>query len=452
MKKAMVWIVIMLVLGMALNISAQAAGTQSQTVSQAVNGVVQVYAQTQMSNGQVLGATGSAFGVGTIGEETDIFVTNRHVVTEENQDGSLTQAQRVYIMVGENTLTTTQRSVLSGGQLYLRDDLPTVYDINTDRMIPCQVLYVSEDYDFAILQAQEKVPGRVAMELAPRGDDQGVGQQVYALGYPGISDEVTTETGWEDSGNYYAYNGYQYPIYTATHTYNSRVEDVTVTTGIISRYTTMTSERNVQVIQHDATIHSGNSGGPLIDTAGRVVGINTYSATDAESHNYAIYIDYVREALEELNIPYNLRGSKDWKIPVAAGAGAVVLVVIVVVLTKGKKSRKRAAAPQQSGGNFLLWGETGLFAGRQFAVGEVLNLGTDPMKNQLVYPGNLETVSPCHCRVFPVEGKLYLADLGSETGTWLENGQRLTPHQTVPLQPGQRFYLGSREQGFSVMG
>lgn len=451
MRKAIVWIVIMLVLGMALNISAQAAGTESGIVSQAVNGVVQVYAQTQLSNGRELGATGSAFGVGTIGEETDIFVTNRHVVTEENQDGSLTQAQRVYIMVGENVLTTTQRSVLSGGELYLRDDLPTVYDINTDRMIPCQVLYVSEDYDFAILQAQEKVPGRVAMELAPRGDSQGVGQQVYALGYPGISDELTTETGWEDSGNYYAYNGYQYPIYTATHTYNSRVEDVTVTTGIISRYTTMTSEKNVQVIQHDATIHQGNSGGPLIDTAGRVVGINTYSATAAESHNYAIYIDYVRDTLEELNIPYNLRGSKDWKIPVAVGAGAVVLVVIVIVLTKGRKSRK-PAAPVQTGGNFLLWGETGLFAGRQFAVGEVLNLGTDPMKNQLVYPGNLEAVSPCHCRVFPVEGKLYLADLGSETGTWLENGQRLLPHQTVQLQPGQRFYLGSREQGFSVMG
>lgn len=449
MKKARVWIVIMLVLGMALNISAQAA-PQSQAVSQAVNGVVQVYAQTQLSDGQVIGATGSAFGVGTIGEETDIFVTNRHVVSEENQDGSLTQAQRVYIMVGENTLTTTQRSVLYGGELYLRDDLPTIYDINTDRMIPCQVLYVSEDYDFAILQAQEKVPGRVAMELAPRGDDQGVGQQVYALGYPGISDELTTETGWEDSGNYYTYNGYQYPIYTATHTSNSRVEDVTVTTGIISRYTTMTSKKNVQVIQHDATIHQGNSGGPLIDAAGRVVGINTY-AGDVESHNYAIYIDYVREALEELDIPYNLQGGKDWKIPVAAGAGVVVLVVIVIALTKGRKNRKQAAAPQKTGTQFILWGETGLFAGRQFAVGEVLNLGTDPMKNQLVYPGNLETVSPCHCRVFPVEGKLYLVDLGSENGTWLENGQRLTPHQTVQLQPGQRFYLGSREQGFSVM-
>lgn len=450
MKKAMIWIVIMLVLGMALNISAQAA-PQSQTVSQAVSGVVQVYAQTQLSNGEPRDALGSAFGVGTIGEETDIFVTNRHVVTQMNQDGSLVQAQRVYIMVGEQSLSVTQRGIAVNGELLFRDDLYPLYDIRTDRMIPCQVLYVSEEYDYAILKAQEKVPGRVAMELAPRGDGQGVGQQVYALGYPSISDMVTTETGWENSGNYYTFNGYQCPIYTYTQTYNARVEDVTVTTGIISRYTTMTSEKNVQVIQHDATIHGGNSGGPLIDAAGRVVGINTYSARDTESHNYAIYIDYVRKTLEELNIPYNLRGGKDWKLPLAVGAGAVVLVVIVIALRKGKKSRKQAAATQKIGTQFILWGETGLFAGRQFAVGEVLNLGTDPMKNQLVYPGNLETVSPCHCRVFPVEGKLYLVDLGSETGTWLDNGQRLVPHQTVQLQPGQRFYLGSREQGFCVM-
>ena len=40
MRKAIVWIVIMLVLGMALSISAQAAGTESGIVSQAVNGGV----------------------------------------------------------------------------------------------------------------------------------------------------------------------------------------------------------------------------------------------------------------------------------------------------------------------------------------------------------------------------------------------------------------------------
>ena len=63
-------------------------------------------------------------------------------VIEEFEDRGI--RGRVYIMVGENALTTTQRSVLSGGELYLRDDLPTVYDINTDRMIPCQVLLSQE--------------------------------------------------------------------------------------------------------------------------------------------------------------------------------------------------------------------------------------------------------------------------------------------------------------------
>ena len=448
MKKAMVWIA--LALALVLAVPAMAAETDSRTVSQAVSGVVQVYAQTRMSNGYVYSGTGSAFGVGVIGEETDIFVTNRHVVTSENQDGSLTQSQRVYLMLGEKACTVTQRSVAYNGELCTTEDLPPVYDVNTDQMIPCKVLYVSEDYDFAILQAREKVPGRVALELAPRRESQGVGQQVYALGYPALSDKVTTETGWEFSGNYYPYQGQQLPIYTSSQSYNARVEDVTVTTGIISRYTTMTAEGNVRVIQHDATIHGGNSGGPLIDAAGRVVGINTYSANNAESHNYAIYIDYVQDALRELGIAYNVPGGKDWKIPAAAGAGAAVILAVTGIR---RKNRQKAAAGTQAGDGkrFVLWGEAGLFAGRQFAVGEVLNIGTDPMKNQLVYPGDLETVSPCHCRVFPAEGKRYLVDLGSESGTWLENGQRLTPHQTVQLQPGQRFYLGSREQGFRVM-
>lgn len=47
----------------------------------------------------------------------------------------------------------------------------------------------------------------------------------------------------------------------------------------------------VTVIAHSATISSGNSGGPLVDRCGRVVGINTFARTDAENalrNNYAL--------------------------------------------------------------------------------------------------------------------------------------------------------------------
>ena len=168
MKKRMLCLLVSLCL--VLFQTAPAFAANSNAVSEASNGVVQVYAQTQLSNGRELGATGSAFGVGTIGEETDIFVTNRHVVTQVNQDGSLTQSQRVYLMLEEDSYTTTVRAVESEGQLYTVDALPPIYDIQTERMVACDVLYISQDFDFAVLQARERVPGRVALELAAAKD------------------------------------------------------------------------------------------------------------------------------------------------------------------------------------------------------------------------------------------------------------------------------------------
>ncbi|MEX0984204.1 MAG: trypsin-like peptidase domain-containing protein [Actinomycetota bacterium] len=51
------------------------------------------------------------------------------------------------------------------------------------------------------------------------------------------------------------------------------------------------------VIQTDAAINHGNSGGPLVDMAGRVVGINTAGSDAAENIGFAIAIDAARETI-----------------------------------------------------------------------------------------------------------------------------------------------------------
>lgn len=53
-------------------------------------------------------------------------------------------------------------------------------------------------------------------------------------------------------------------------------------------------------LQTDARIHRGNSGGPVLDTAGQVVGVAVATGDRAEELSFAIPINRVREALDAL--------------------------------------------------------------------------------------------------------------------------------------------------------
>ena len=85
--------------------------------------------------------------------------------------------------------------------------------------------------------------------------------------------------------------------------------DQTVTTGIVSAL-----QRQIQapngfsidnVIQTDASINPGNSGGPLLDGAGRVIGINSQIATGGGGAGsvgigFAVPIDTAKEVIPQL--------------------------------------------------------------------------------------------------------------------------------------------------------
>jgi len=102
-------------------------------------------------------------------------------------------------------------------------------------------------------------------------DDLRVGEWVLALGDP-FGDEVTASAG----------------IVAAT----GRGGSGSLAAGTAPGFRTF--------IQTDARIHRGNSGGPLIDTAGQVVGVAIATSDHPGELSFAIPINRVREVLDAL--------------------------------------------------------------------------------------------------------------------------------------------------------
>lgn len=460
-------------LGAGTTVKATDSATGGKIAAESRSGVVRVL--VQLPTGEY--SCGSAFGVGKVGEPTTYFVTNYHVAGEHTYAVGVIDGQEVTIEINESEADNARQlgmSVVTAPPVavwIMKNDKAYIpgRGVDTSNTIACEVVYAKEQYpDIAVLKAVDTVPERVALPLLENEEKMEVGDAVYALGYPGTSDD-TGNTFWGTS-------------------LVADIDDVTITSGIISRFTTASTFGNTRLIQHDATINHGNSGGPLIDSRGAVIGINTYSfgASDNYDDNssYSVHIDYIKDVLDDLHIEYDVYQETAEKsgVPVAAIVGIVVLLAIataVIVLAKKKKAAPApvpaasapasaptpvmatAAAPRVSvsapaaqaiaGDSGLRFqGVSGVFTGKRFAITGQVKIGRDPAKNDFVYPAGTEGISSVHCVLVYQDGQLYLQDLGSTYGTFVNGGQRLAANQAVMLQPGDKFNLGSEKECFVI--
>jgi S1-C subfamily serine protease len=134
---------------------------------------------------------------------------------------------------------------------------------NGERFDSFSVLAFDERRDLAILQ----VPGfdLPALELANSNEVQ-VGEPVLVLGAPlGLQG--------------------------------------TVTVGVVSA---IRDRDGYKIIQTDAAASPGNSGGPLVNAKGQVIGVVDFKRTDVENGNFAVPINYARAMLRNLTSPIAL--------------------------------------------------------------------------------------------------------------------------------------------------
>ena len=79
--------------------------------------------------------------------------------------------------------------------------------------------------------------------------------------------------------------------------------DPSVTRGIVSAKDRSIDDGKISLrhlIQTDAAINHGNSGGPLVNKDGEVVGINTAIISDAQNIGFSIAIDSIQDLITEL--------------------------------------------------------------------------------------------------------------------------------------------------------
>lgn len=79
-------------------------------------------------------------------------------------------------------------------------------------------------------------------------------------------------------------------------------------------------------------------------------------------------------------------------------------------------------------------------------------MGRDRHASNLVFPAEQGAISKRHCSIsFDASaGKVYLEDMWSSNGTYLDSGVKLESGKPYPLQPGDRFYLADRGNLFEI--
>ena len=359
-----------------------------------LDGIVMITTGAPDKDGHMNYWRGTGFFVGEAGKNPQYIVTNCHVVEE-------------FILAGK---------ALGGGELHVRFD--------KDDEVEAYLVDYDAEKDVAILRLAEATGKRVSLQMrVPQEDSRG--SEAYAVGYPAAADLTVA----------------------AVNSFSQK--DATITTGSISRFLTE-SGTGRKLIQTDASLGGGNSGGPLIDGSGAVIGINTAGSKLDSNLFYAVSVGEVLPLLDKNSIPYTLapetKSGGSTMLYVGIGAAAVAVIAVLAVVLGKKKKAPAAPKDQEPKGTPVLRSMAPQHGGMVVQLhGQPVQIGRDGAVCRLVYQDGTPGVSGRHCQVSFEQGRFVLADLNSTYGTFLSNGQRVAPNSPVKLPPKSSFYLGEAD-------
>ena len=192
----------------------------------------------QISAGTVLIVAGDGLGSGALITDTGYIITNQHVV------GKAKEVAVFFKPAGTSTNLNRKDAVLG------------------------KVTKINEFKDLALIKV-DAIPSS-ARPIAITSGSPRVGEDAHAIGHP--------------KGEYWTY----------TRGYVSAVRDnYQWSEGKNS------VKREAKIVQTQTPINPGNSGGPLVDDQRKLIGINSFMATNSPGLNYAVSADDVKQFISQ---------------------------------------------------------------------------------------------------------------------------------------------------------
>lgn len=377
-----------------------------------LDGVVFIFSELLDEKSEVYYCIGTGFFVGADNQDPQYILTNCHVIEDFLISGG---------SAGSGTLQVA----------FDKDTYEEAY-----------VVTYNAEKDIALLKLAEPTDERSALKLKPV-NDKNVGSSVFAVGYPTTADQT---------------------IKAVDHFGKT---DASVTGGRISRIVTESGSGR-QLLQMDVSINHGNSGGPLVNENGYVVGINTLGSNLDPNLNYAVSIDEALPILMNNNIPYEIASSKPLSnyiiLILCVAIAVVVLIVLLVIFIAGNGKKKSVPVtpslpiqpisqpiPQPNPVkkiNPVIHSMSMQHSGLSIVIDAMpVIIGRDSTACRIVFKNDTPGVSSKHCQIYYDEysKSFVLTDLKSTYGTFLSDGQQLTPNVPYPLKAKDAFYLGEKD-------
>jgi hypothetical protein len=260
-------------------------GPEKFVAKDAEKGVVQIFAF-----GEKTGGTGSGFYIGN-----NLIITNHHVVDVSNIN---------FLVVGRKN---------GEDSIELQD---------------ATVQWKDKELDMAII----KVPDIACDKLTLSTASIKKGGQAYAIGFPRSA--TIPEESMQEFLRLLGSN--KRGIIENVSKGIVQLLDPTVSSGEIRKETETTwypkYSTKLTIIDHDVNIGHGNSGGPLFDACGRVIGINTQVFDDgADSSKRSSNITELIKVLEKQNISAQITSTPVEDL-LSTGTGWTTWLLIILIL------------------------------------------------------------------------------------------------------------------------